>query len=175
MRFSKSDISNYQRMTDTPAGAIMNHILHRVGMPQKELSKLTGIIPQHINALIKGTRRFSIEYSFIIEGALGMEACGFFYKCQCNYDIEQAKKEKQKKPDISRLRKATFWDVNLEKVNWQKGKRWAILRVLEYGCIDDYEEISRFYGRKSFLIEFMEAQRKCSDAMMRNASLFGLI
>lgn len=175
MKTSQIDISCYERMTATPAGAILRHILHRLGLSQKEFSCLSGISPQHINAYIKGTRRFSIKTSFKIEETLGIEATGFFYKCQCNYDVEQIKKSMRKSPDISKLRKATFWDVNLEEVNWQIGKRWAILRVLEYGCKDDFDEISRFYGRESFLSELKGYKSDLKGEIIRNASRFNLL
>lgn len=175
MEISNIDISIYERMTETPAGAILRHILHRINMSQKELSIRADISTQHINALIKGTRRFSINSSFAIESSIGLEASGFFFKCQCNYDIRQKKKLMQKSPDISKLRRITFWDVNLEEVNWQKGKRWAILRVLEYGCKDDFDEISKFYGRESFLAEYNEYKGALRNVLLRNAVRFNLI
>lgn len=175
MKISEIDISCYEQMSETPAGAILRHILNRLGISQKELSHLSGISPQHINAFIMGTRRFSIKSSFKIEEALGIEPSGFFYKCQCNFDIEQLKKQMRRCPDISKLRKTTFWDVDLDKVNWQKGKRWAILRVLEYGCKGDFDEISSFYGRESFLSELKGYKRSLKGEILRNASLFNLL
>jgi len=175
MQITKVDISKYRQMTNTPAGAIMLHILRRMGMTQKKLSILAGICPQHINALIKGSRRFSPESSLAIEDALCLDSDGLFYACQCNYDVTLAKRERQKKPNIKKLRKSTFWDVDLEKVDWHKGKRWAISRVLEYGCLDDFIEISKLYGRQSFVSELAKSQNVFEPNVMRNASTFGLL
>lgn len=154
---------------------MLQHILNRIGMQQKELSQLTGILPQHINSLIKGTRRFSVSSSLAIEDALGIDTDGLLYKCQCNFDISQAKKDRQRKPDLTKLRKTTFWDVDLEKIDWQKGKRWAILRVLEYGCQNDFDEIAKLYGRNSFISEINRHSNDLSPAILNNANLFGLI
>lgn len=166
---------DYLRMTETPAGAILRHVLGKLGVSQKRLSDIAGIRPQHVNALIMGSRRFSVESSLLIERVLGITIDGFFYKCQCNYDIAQAKKISQRKPDITKLRKSTFWDVDLEKVDWQRGKRWAILRVLEYGCESDINEIVRLYGRESFAAELGANQAVASVSMRHNASLSSLI
>lgn len=175
MRISKIDISIYLKMSNTPAGAILQHIINKIDVTQKQLSVMTGVLPQHINALIKGTRRFSPESSLRIEAALGLETNGFFYTCQCNYDITMAKKAKQSKPDFNSLRKSTFWDVDLEKVDWDKGRRWAIQRVLEYGCKGDFAEIARLYGIDSVREEFARLKRSHNGNLLRNASNFGLL
>lgn len=162
-------------MKSTPAGAILLHILQRTGVSQKSLSDISGILPQHINALIKGTRRFSPKSSLAIEKALNLEPDGLFYICQCNYDVTQAKRASQQKPDTSKLRKSTFWDVDLEKVDWQKGKRWAIQRILQYGCISDFIEISKIYGRNSFVEELNRSKLLLQPDVRHNASTFGLL
>lgn len=169
------DISRYLRMTATPAGAILLHILKSIGMSQIELSKSTGIRPQHINSLIKGGRRFSPVSSLNIEKAIGIDYDGFFYMCQCNFDIGQYKKTMQNKPNISNLRKSTFWDVNLEEVDWKKGRRWAILRVLEYGTKEDIDELVNFYGVESFRNEIRQGSSLSSIHIQEKAVKFGLL
>lgn len=175
MIITREDISRYRQMQNTPAGAILQHMLHRLGMSQKHLSELTGIRPQHINGLIKGSRRFSPESSLAIEAALNIEPDGLLYACQCNYDVTQAKMAMQKRPDIARLRKSTFWDVDLDRVDWQKGKYWAIKRVLQYGCVSDYVEISRLYGRQSFVDEIEKGKILLDPGARNNALSFGLL
>lgn len=175
MILSSQDIACYRKMNSTPAGAILLHILRRMGISQKRLSEISGIRPQHINALIKGTRRFSPSSSLLIESALNLDSDGLFYACQCNYDITMAKMARQLRPNIYKLRKSTFWDVDLEKVDWLKGKRWAILRVLQYGCINDFIEIAHIYGPQSFLEEINNGKILLEPGVRANAESFGLL
>lgn len=175
MKYLGMDISRYLRLQSTPAGAILQHILCRKNMTQKELSRLSGICTQHINAFIKGKRRFSVTSSMTIEKALGLDCDGLFYICQCRYDIAMEKKRLQSKPNIANICRATFWDVDLEKIDWQKGKRWAIQRVLEYGSESDYDEIVKFYGLDSIKKEIACFSDSLSFYARRNATKLGLL
>ena len=54
-------------------------------------------------------------------------------------------------PDKPHLPKWLFWEIDHEIMNWRKGYRFAIERVLDYGKIEHIEEIIRFYGRRKVL------------------------
>lgn len=53
------------------------------------------------------------------------------------------------KPNLSKLTKSTFWDVDVNKIDWTKCMKWAIRRVLEYGNIEEIREIAKFYGKEN--------------------------
>ena len=141
----------YLNMSSVPAGAILYRITQQKHMHQTTLAQKTGLIPQRINDLIMGRRRFTPQNSIILEQALDISLQGFFYKIQANHDIYQARLTgNQPKPNLSQLSQTTFWDVDLSKIEWMKSKDWAIRRVLEYGTKDEIEELHRFYGHDAF-------------------------
>ena len=52
---------------------------------------------------------------------------------------------KQDKPNLDRR---LFWDERYDDIDWQKGAKGVIERVLERGGESEYAEIIRFYGRE---------------------------
>lgn len=141
----------YLNMPSVPAGAILHRIVQQKQIHQTALAQKTGLIPQRINDLIMGRRRFTPQNSFVLERALGISSQGFFYKIQANHDIYQAHlAESQLKPNLNLLSQTTFWDVDLSKLEWSKCQDWAIRRVLEYGAKEEIEELYRFYGHDAF-------------------------
>jgi plasmid maintenance system antidote protein VapI len=141
----------YLNMSSVPAGAILYRIAQKKHIHQNTLAQKAGLIPQRINDLIMGRRRFTPQNSFVLEQALDINVHGFFYKIQANHDIYQAQLAySQPKPDISLLSQTTFWDVDLSKVEWMRCQDWAIRRVLEYGSRREIKELYRFYGHEAF-------------------------
>jgi len=47
---------------------------------------------------------------------------------------------------INSLSKHLFWDVNRDTLNLDKNKAYIIKQVLEYGLIEDWRMIYRYYG-----------------------------
>lgn len=45
-----------------------------------------------------------------------------------------------------KLAREIFWDVDYDTIDWEKNYRWVICRVLEYGGINDWREIRKYYG-----------------------------
>lgn len=39
-----------------------------------------------------------------------------------------------------------FWDVDVNKIDPSKNKRWFINRILEYGLINDWKLLINYYG-----------------------------
>ena len=141
----------YLNMSSVPAGAILYRIAQEKHIHQTTLAQKARLIPQRINDLIMGRRRFTPQNSFVLEQALDITMQGFFYKIQANHDIYQAQlADNQPKPDISLLSQTTFWDVDLSKIEWMKCQDWAIRRVLEYGTMEEIEELHRYYGHEAF-------------------------
>ena len=101
--------------------------------------------PQTLGAIINGKRNMNTNLSLKIEEKLGFEE-GFLMTLQVFYDIKQAKKDPNYKPDLSKFRKGTFWDTTFEKIDWKLMKRAIIQRVFSYGSDIEQEEIRRFYG-----------------------------
>lgn len=142
------DYSTYTRMTTVPAGIILDRIIHQQKKSKVDVASSAHMIPQRLNDLINGNRRFTPKNSMALEQSLGIDIAGFFYIIQAHHDIytEQKNENSNNRPDLTRLTKTTFWDVDLEKIDWTRCMNWAIRRVLEYGTPEEIQEIARFYG-----------------------------
>lgn len=83
-----------------------------------------------------------------LEQTLNIGIDGFFYIIQAKHDVynEQKNSRLTQGPNISILTKTTFWDVDLNNVDWPNCTDWAIRRVLEYGTTTEIKELARFYG-----------------------------
>ena len=44
------------------------------------------------------------------------------------------------------LSKEIFWDVDYTKLDFEKSESFIICRVLEYGSLNDWKEIRKYYG-----------------------------
>lgn len=153
---SNTSLSTYTDMPMVPAGAILDRIIKQQKRVKSEVAAASQLIPQRLNDLIMGNRRFTPKSSMALEAALGIETPGFFYLIQANHDIYEAQRAAghQQTPRLDILTKTTFWDTNLEKVDWARCKRWAIRRVLEYGTAEEIREIDRFYGHDALMEVF---------------------
>ena len=49
-------------------------------------------------------------------------------------------------PQIQQFSKHLFWDVKLTGIDFEKHKSYIIKQVLEYGLIDDWRLIQKYYG-----------------------------
>lgn len=145
----KTILQAYLNMPSVPAGAILNNILRTKGLKKSEVARSATLLPQRINDLITGNRRFSLDVSAALEKALGIESPGFFYLLQTKHDIYQYSLEHKttRTPDLSKLSTTTFWDTDLSKVDWEQCEKWVIRRVLEYGNEEELQEMQRFYGK----------------------------
>lgn len=103
--------------------------------------------PQTLTTITKGRRDMNLPLSIKIEEALGLEE-GYFMLLQLYHDIQQEKRKQNiQKPDLSKFRKALFWDTDVRKIDWQRQSKAVIQRVFERGNDREKAEISRYYGR----------------------------
>ena len=49
-------------------------------------------------------------------------------------------------PNLALIRKALFWDTDINKIDWDKQYKAVIKRVFERGNEEEKLEIKRFYG-----------------------------
>lgn len=144
-----ADLKYYLKMSSVPAGIILDRLIRQQQCTKVGIGLEANLIPQRLNDLIKGNRRFTPENSLALEKALGIGIAGFFYQIQANHDIYKAQRKTHTEdhPNLNILTKTTFWDVDLNKVNWRKDQFFVIHRALEYGNVDEIRELSRFYGK----------------------------
>ena len=164
----------YLKYDSIPAGAVLQRILKKEHISQKQLSDLSGIITQRINDLVKGKRRFTVETSALIGKFLPVPDPGYFYRLQCNHDIFTYIGNHLTSIDHSQFRDALFWDIDTTTLDWNKHKRWIIQRVFEYGNDAEVKAIIEHYGltaTKEILNSIQDNWRREARENMANKHL----
>ena len=99
---------------------ILAQELKRRHMKKGQFALSVSEYPQTLVAITKGKRRMNIHLALKIEKALGFEE-GFLMILQTYHDIEVEKnKQVSEKPNLPVLRPALFWDIQIERINWEK-------------------------------------------------------
>ena len=128
-------------------GLILDHELKLRKISKTDLAQKVSEHAQTIGAVTKGKRRMNTALALKIEHLLGIEE-GFFMILQVYYDIQQHKKKQYSlKPDLTKLRRALFWDTSAESIDWMNQKKAVIMRVFERGNLYEQAEITRLYGQ----------------------------
>lgn len=141
-------------------GKIVERELKKRNINKRQFALLVDEHPQTLGAIIKGTRRMNVDLSLKIEKELEMEE-GFLMTLQVFYDIKEAKKDPNYKPDLSKLKKVTFWDTTFDKIDWKLMKVSVVKRVFAYGDKTEQDEIIRFYGKEEVaLINLLNPERQ---------------
>jgi addiction module HigA family antidote len=128
-------------------GKFVERELKKRNLNQRQFALSIGEHAQTLSAIIKGSRRMNVALSLKIEEQLELEE-GFLMTLQVFYDIKEAKKDSTYKPDLSKLRKVTFWDTSFDKIDWKQNKVAVIKRIFSRGTEIEQEEIIRFYGKE---------------------------
>jgi addiction module HigA family antidote len=128
-------------------GKIIERELKKRNINKRQFALSVGEHPQTLGSIIKGNRKMNVDLSLKIEEKLELEE-GFLMTLQVFYDIKEAKKDSNYKPDLSKLRKVTFWDTTFDRIDWKQNKVAVIKRVFSRGTEVEQEEITRFYGKE---------------------------
>ncbi|SEA69160.1 Plasmid maintenance system antidote protein VapI, contains XRE-type HTH domain [Flavobacterium gillisiae] len=128
-------------------GKMVERELKKRNINKRQFALSIDEYPQTLGAIIKGSRRMNIELSLKIEEKLEFDE-GFLMTLQVFYDIKEAKKDSSYKPDLSKLRKVTFWDTTFDRIDWKQNKIAVVKRVFSRGTEIEQEEIIRFYGKE---------------------------
>ncbi len=128
-------------------GMILMRELKKKNLKQAPFALSLQVYPQTLNAITKGKRTITPELSLKIDRALGLEQ-GTMHILQAYYEIQKARLETNRHPDLSILRKALFWDTDVSKIDWEQQYKSVIKRTFERGNFQEKEEIIRFYGNE---------------------------
>lgn len=133
-------------------GQYLSRELSRRGLHGGTLAGRIGGRRQNLHAILQGRRRMSLSLSLRIEQALGLPE-GFLMSLQLYYDIAEEKRRQNAalRPDVTKFRPALFWDVAVDRIDWQRNKAFVIQRVFERGDETEIREVLRFYGRDEIL------------------------
>ena len=127
-------------------GKMIERELLKKNMSQRQFALSIDEHPQTLSAIIKGKRKMNTDLSLKIEPQLGFDE-GFLMTLQVFHDIKLAKRDVNYHPDLSKIRKGTFWDTTLDRIDWNLMKKSIVQRIFSYGDKIEKEEITRFYGK----------------------------
>ena len=128
-------------------GKIIERELLKTNTSKRQFALSIGEHPQTLGAIINGKRNMNVDLSLKIENQLKLDE-GFLMTLQVFYDIKESKKDSEYKPNLSIMRKGTFWDTTFDKIDWKQMKIGVIKRVLSRGSEEEINEINRFYGKE---------------------------
>lgn len=138
----------YTKMHDASANAILKRILISLGKNMQDIAQLFQISLNEAELYLT-RKRLDDRDSAILSEYLKIGSKDYFIILQKNHDLYLERNELNQTniPNLHKIRKSTFWDSNIELLDWGKGYKFIISRVYEYGNDMEKEEINRFYGR----------------------------
>jgi len=128
-------------------GIVIERELKKRAIKQRPFALSLAEHPQTFNAVTKGRRSLNTALALKVENELQI-AEGTLVLLQAYYDIRVAKEcSNMHKPDLTKIRKALFWDTDINSIDWDRQFRAVIQRVHERGNDMEQEEMVRFYGK----------------------------
>lgn len=149
-------------------GVILDREFRKRGIRKSAFAMEIGVYPGIITDITKQRRGMNAGLSIRIEKALEAQE-GYFMVLQAYYEIAREKKKKATEKTETKqplLRRALFWDVNFDKIDFSKRKRYVIERVFERGNNDEILELLTFYGKRDCIRIIKSANRLNQNTVM---------
>lgn len=129
-------------------GVILKWELDKLNRKATDLAKSINEHKQTISAIINKRRDINPRLSIKLSKELHVSP-DYFMILQASYDVKILTETKaENTPDLSKFRKALFWDTSIDKIDWNKNKKAIIKRVLERGNNSEIKELISFYGKE---------------------------
>jgi addiction module HigA family antidote len=149
-------------------GVILDREFRKRGIGKSVFAREIGVYPGIITDITKQRRGINAGLAIRLEKALDAEE-GYFMILQAYYNIAREKRNNilaKPKPNLSLIRKALFWDVNFDNIDFNTRKRYVVERVFERGNSEEINEIIRFYGKKECIRIIKSAKRINQNAII---------
>lgn len=156
-------------------GAILKRELKIRGIKAKELAVALTEYPQTISAIMHEKRGITPSLSIKLGETFDVPS-DYFMLLQASYEVSETTKKTKLEIAKPAIRKALFWDTDVEKIDWVKQRKAVIKRVFERGNKSEIETIIQFYGKEivkeelktienNFLPEF---EKNLKEFLMKN-------
>lgn len=147
-------------------GVILEREFRKRGIRKSAFALEIGVYPGIITDITKQRRGMNASISIRIEKALEAQE-GYFMVLQAYYEILREKNKTPEKIETKQplLRRALFWDVSFDKIDFLKRKRYVIERIFERGNNEEILEIISFYGKKECIRIIKSANRLNQNAI----------
>lgn len=136
----------YNRVKGVHPGAILKRELKKRELKSIDLAKSIDEHPQTINAITKEKRGINPKLSIKLGEYFGTEP-DYFMILQASFEVSKAFciKYSNQNQLQGKVRKAIFWDVDMEKIDIHKNKRFIIKRILERGNQQEIKTLISIY------------------------------
>lgn len=130
-------------------GTLLRWELDNQNIKSSELADAIGEHKQTISAILNKRRDINPNLSIKLSKVFKTDK-DYFMLLQASYDVKIImESEKEKTPDLDKIRRVIFWDTDFNKIDWNKNKKAVIKRILERGNKTEINEIISFYGKKT--------------------------
>lgn len=137
-----NDIECYKSIAP---GKIIAHMIRKDGRTQQDLARELGVQRQVISAIVTGRRDIPEKLSYKLDDALGFET-GFFLVIQAYYKARTHQIENKADTGLTpTIRRAVFWDIDMDKLDWTLNKDFIIERVNQRGNREEIERVLHYY------------------------------
>lgn len=135
-----------QKIKGVHPGAVLDREIKLRKIKKSDFAVKLGEYPAMLTDITKQRRSMPVKLAIRIAKELGAEE-DYFVILQAYYEIEKVKKTEQKDaPKPIGLRRILFWDIDPEKIDFDRNRNFVIQRVFERGNETEIKEIIRFYG-----------------------------
>lgn len=156
-------------------GALLKRELKAKGMGSTELAQQISEHKQTISAILNERRGITPALSIKLASQFAV-ANDYFMMLQASYEVERTAARAHKAiPDLSRFRKALFWDTDIHTFDWNKNRSAIIKRILERGNKKEIETMIAFYGREIVAKEIRAIRSSFLPSFKENARKYHLI
>lgn len=132
-------------------GALLKREIKILGLKSKDLVDAIDEHKQTISAILNERRGINPLLSIKL-GRFFIISEDYFMQLQASYDVQKELNQispEKRTPDLTKIRRALFWDTDFDTIDWEKNKTAIIKRLFERGNDEEIEEIIAFYGRTS--------------------------
>lgn len=132
-------------------GALLKREIKILGLKSKELVDAIDEHKQTISAILNERRGINPLLSIKLGRFFNISE-DYFMQLQASYDVQKELNQinpGKRTPDLTKIRRALFWDTDFDTIDWEKNKTAIIKRLFERGNDEEIEEIIAFYGRTS--------------------------
>ena len=140
-------------------GIILERELNKRLLQKRPFALSIGEHPQTLYKITKGKRKLNIALALKVEEKLGLEE-GTLALLQTYFDIKEEKQKREGNiPNLKLIRKALFWDTNINMIDWNKQYKAVIRRIFERGNEIEKQELIHFYGEEKIKIALSTISR----------------
>ena len=134
----------FERYKGIPVELIIKKDLRKNGLTQRKLAQLLDMSYNLLNSSLNGHRLFKKDEAYRIESLFNYEK-NFIIKLQEIRKTAEASCTKNTSLTVPTIRACVFWDVEMNKLDWQRHRRFIVERISIYGSQEEKDKVNDYY------------------------------